>query len=176
LGERRFFNDVDFQRDVLRLEVLYKQSGFPDVEVDTLVERTPQDIYLTFLIEEGEPVRVDSFAVNWLDSVPARVRGDAVVDLPLREGDVFNRLLMQAAADTITRRLRDEGYPSADVLVSYRSRTGERLASVTLDAMAGQHAVIGSVQVEGENRVDSSVVVALMRARPGREFSQTDLF
>src|SRR5690606_3957039 len=88
----------------------------------------------------------------------------------------FNRLFMQAAADTITRRLRDEGYPSADVLVSYRSRTGERLASVTLDAMAGQHAVIGNVQVEGESRVDSSVVVALMRARPGREFSQTDLF
>ena len=176
LGERRYFSEVDFQRDVLRLEVLYKQSGFPDVEVDTLVQRTPEDIYLTFVIVEGEPVRVDSFVVNWLDSVPADVREDATVDLPLREGDVFNRIVMQAAADTITRRLRDHGYPSADVLVSYRSRTEERLAAVTLDAQAGTHAVIGNVQVEGEARVDSSVVVALMRARPGREFSQTDLF
>jgi outer membrane protein assembly complex protein YaeT len=176
LGERRYFSEVDFQRDVLRLEVLYKQSGFPDVQVDTLVQRTPEDIYLTFVIVEGEPVRVDSFVVNWLDSVPADVREDATVDLPLREGDVFNRIVMQAAADTITRRLRDHGYPSADVLVSYRSRTEERLAAVTLDAQAGAHAVIGNVQVEGEARVDSSVVVALMRARPGREFSQTDLF
>lgn len=176
LGERRYFSEVDFQRDVLRLEVLYKQSGFPDVEVDTLVQRTPEDIYLTFVIVEGEPVRVDSFVVNWLDSVPADVREDATVDLPLREGDVFNRIVMQAAADTITRRLRDHGYPSADVLVSYRSRTEERLAAVTLDAQAGTHAVIGNVQVEGEARVDSSVVVSLMRARPGREFSQTDLF
>ena len=176
LGERRYFSEVDFQRDVLRLEVLYKQSGFPDVQVDTLVQRTPEDIYLTFVIEEGEPVRVDSFVVNWLDSVPAEAREQATVDLPLREGDVFNRIVMQAAADTITRRLRDHGYPSADVLVSYRSRTEERLASVTLDAQAGTHAVIGNVQVEGQTRVDSSVVVSLMRARPGREFSQTDLF
>ena len=176
LGERRYFSEVDFQRDVLRLEVLYKQSGFPDVEVDTLVQRTPEDIYLTFVIVEGEPVRVDSFVVNWLDSVPADVREDATVDLPLREGDVFNRIVMQAAADTITRRLRDHGYPSADVLVSYRSRTEERLAAVTLDAQAGAYAVIGNVQVEGEARVDSNVVVSLMRARPGREFSQTDLF
>ncbi|HEX6645266.1 MAG TPA: BamA/TamA family outer membrane protein [Gemmatimonadales bacterium] len=176
LGERRYFSEVDFQRDVLRLEVLYKQSGFPDVQVDTLVRRTPEDIYLTFLIEEGEPIRVDTFTVHWLDSVPAEVREEATVDLPLREGDVFNRIVMQAAADTITRRLRDRGYPSADVLVSYRSRTEERLAAVTLDAQAGQHAVIGSVRVDGESRVDSSVVVALMRARPGREFSQTDLF
>ena len=176
LGERRYFSEVDFQRDVLRLEVLYKQSGFPDVDVDTLVQRTPEDIYLTFVITEGEPVRVDSFGVNWLDSVPPDVREEATVDLPLREGDVFNRIAMQAAADTITRRLRDHGYPSADVLVSYRSRTEERLASVTLDAQAGAHAVIGNVQVEGETRVDSTVVVSLMRARPGREFSQTDLF
>jgi len=83
LGERRYFSDVDFQRDVLRLEVLYKQSGFPDVEVDTLVQRTPEDIYLTFVITEGEPVRVDSFGVNWLDSVPPEIREDATVDLPL---------------------------------------------------------------------------------------------
>lgn len=176
LGERRYFNETDFQRDVLRLAVLYKQSGFPDVAVDTLVRRTPEDIYLTFLIEEGTPVLVDTLTLNWLDSVPEDVREDAVVDLPLREGDIFNRLLMQAAADTITRRLRNRGYPTADVLVGYRSRTEERRAAVTLDAQAGRRAVIGSVQVDGERRVDSSVVVALMRARPGRRFSQSDLF
>ena len=31
LGEKRYFNELEFRRDVLRLEVLYKRSGYPDV-------------------------------------------------------------------------------------------------------------------------------------------------
>ena len=31
------------------------------------------------------------------------------MDLPLRAGDPFNRFIMQATADTITRRLKDRG-------------------------------------------------------------------
>ena len=176
LGEKRYFNETDFQRDVLRLEVLYKQSGFPDVKVDTLVERTSADIYITFAITEGEPVLVDSMTIRGLDSVPAQDAADARVDLPLQKGDVFNRLLMQASADTITRRLRNFGYPTADVLVGYEQRTEERLASVDLDVQPGRRAVIGSVRVEGEERVDSATIVSLMRARPGRLYSQNDLF
>lgn len=176
LGEKRYFSEIDFQRDVLRIEVLYKQSGFPDVQVDTLVRRTTDDIYLTFQIVEGEPVRVDTLTIRGLDSVDAQAAEEVVVDLPLQTGDIFNRILMQVSADTIARRLRDRGYPTADVLVGYESRTEERLASVTLDAQPGRRATIGSVRVEGEERVDSQTVVSLMPARPGRLYSQSDLF
>jgi hypothetical protein len=58
LGEKRFFNELEFQRDVLRLQVLYRRSGFPDVVIDTLVKRTPADVYVTFKITEGEPIVV----------------------------------------------------------------------------------------------------------------------
>ena len=57
---------------MLRLEVLYKRSGYPDVEVDTLVRREPRDVYITFRITEGRPVLVASQAVTGLDSLPAR--------------------------------------------------------------------------------------------------------
>jgi outer membrane protein insertion porin family len=176
LGERRYFSEVDFQRDVLRLQVLYRKSGFPDVHVDTAVTRTAEDIYLTFLIEEGQPVLVDSLAVTGLDSVPAAVASEVVVDLPLQPGDVFNRIVMQTSADTIARRLRNLGYPTAEVLVGYEQRTEARLASVTLDVQPGRRAVIGSVKVEGTGRVDSSTVISLLTARPGRTYSQDELF
>ena len=176
LGEKRYFDEVEFQRDVFRLGVLYKRSGFPDVQVDTLVRRDPENVWVTFLIEEGEPILVDTLIVAGLDSVPGWVRSRADLDLPLRQGDVFDRALMQADADSITRRLRDRGYPSADVLVSYAVRTAERRAAVTLDANPGVRARIGDVRVEGVERVDSSTVVDLMTARPGELYSQTDLF
>lgn len=176
LGEKRYFNQIDFERDVLRLEVLYKKSGFPDVQVDTTVRRTDRDIYLTFHITEGRPVRVTSFQVTGLDSLPEDEREAVRVDLPLAEGDVFSRIAMQAAADTITLRLQDRGYPSADVLVSYVVRTEERRADVTLDAQPGVHAVVGGVTVQGTRRVNPKVIVSLLTARPGEEYSHEDLF
>lgn len=176
LGERRYLNEVQFQRDVFRVQVFYKQSGFPDVQVDTVVRRTPEDIYITFRITEGAPVLVDSLAVSGLDSVPATVGEAAVLDLPLRKGDVFNRYVMQATADTIARRLRNRGYPTAEVLVGYEQRTEERLASVSLDVQPGQRAIIGEVRISGQERVDSTMVIQLLSARPGGLYSEADLF
>ena len=176
LGEKRYFNQIDFERDVLRLEVLYKKSGFPDVKVDTVVQRTPQDVYITFRIAEGEPIRVTSLSVTGLDSLPRELRSSVQVDLPLANGDVFSRIAMQAAADTLTTRLQDHGYPSADVLVSYVVRTAERSAAVTLDVVPGAHAVVGRVTVQGTERTSPRTVVGLITARPGEEFSREDLF
>ncbi|MDQ2669216.1 MAG: BamA/TamA family outer membrane protein, partial [Gemmatimonadota bacterium] len=176
LGEKRFFDQTEFERDVIRLGILYKRSGYPNVSVDTVVERKPGDIYLTFVIDEGPPVLVDSLTINGVDSLPAEDREDLLVDLPLLAGDVFDRYLMQATADTIARRLRDGGYPGAEVFTSFATQAGELTADVTFDVEPGEPAVFGSVRVEGLDRVDSSVVVDLMAARPGREFRQSDLF
>ena len=36
LGEKRFFNEVEFQKDVVRLIILYRQSGCMNAVVDTV--------------------------------------------------------------------------------------------------------------------------------------------
>jgi outer membrane protein assembly factor BamA len=176
LGEKRYFNQIDFERDVFRIEVLYKKSGFPDVQVDTTVRRTARDIFLTFHITEGDPVRVASFEVTGLDSVPAEIRHAAIVDLPMAQGDIFNRIAMQDAADTLSLRLQNRGYPSADVLVSYILRTEERRATVTFDVIPGRRAIVGGVAVTGTERTTPGTVVSLLTARPGEEYSRDDLF
>lgn len=176
LGAKRYFNQRDFEEDVLRIEVLYKRSGFPSVQVDTLVERTAEDVFITFNIVEGEPIRVVELSIGGLDTLAPDVREGLALDLPLVEGDIFNRSVMQASADTIGQRLRNRGYPTADVLVGYVVRTSELEARVTLDAIPGVRALIGGVSVDGENRVDSSTVVSLLTARPGEWYSDNDLF
>jgi outer membrane protein assembly complex protein YaeT len=176
LGEKRFLNETDLERDVLRVGVLYKLGGFPDVQVDTTVRRTPDAAYITFKITEGAPIRVDTLIMTGLDSLGSRLKRAATIDLPLRQGDVFNRNLMRASADTIARRLQDRGYPSAEVFVSFNSQHESKTAQVTLNVVPGVRAVVGTVRVEGEARLDSATVVHLMEARPGRPFSQEDLF
>ncbi|MFL5461774.1 MAG: POTRA domain-containing protein, partial [Gemmatimonadales bacterium] len=149
LGTKRFFDEEEFRRDVVRLSVLYKRSGYPDAVVDTLVSRTPEDVYITFRVTEGDPIRVTRMVTTGLDSLPPRLRRSVLLDLPLQVGDPFNRFDMQASADSLIRRLRDRGYPAAAVFTSFESNRQAKNASVTLDAEPGTRAVIGRVEVIG---------------------------
>ena len=177
LGAKREFDEQEFRRDVVRLGVLYKRSGYYDAVIDTVVQRTPEDVYITFNINEGPPIVVTSFTVNGLDSLrTTRARELALQDLPLHQGDPFNRYAMQASADTITRRLRDHGYPSATVFTGFEVNTPARSASVVIDAVPGRRALIGSISVVGAERIDTSLVRKLLVARPGRRYSLEELF
>jgi outer membrane protein insertion porin family len=176
LGAKRFFDEEEFRRDVVRLSVLYKRSGYPDAVIDTIVHRTPQDIYLTFHIAEGQPIRVTTMTTTGLDSLPPRLRRSVLLDLPLQVGDPFNRFDMQASADSVIRRLRDRGYPSATVFTAFESNRDTKTATVTLDAEPGQRAVIGRIEVIGTKGVDTAVVRKLLVARTGRRYSQEELF
>jgi outer membrane protein assembly complex protein YaeT len=176
LGAKRYFDEEEFRRDVVRFSVLYKRSGYPDAVIDTLVRRTPEDVYITFRFTEGEPIRVTSLSTTGLDSLPPRLRRSVLLDLPLQVGDPFNRFDMQASADSVTRRLRDRGYPSAIVFTAFESNRDAKTASVTLDADPGNRAVIGRIEVIGTKSVDTAVVRKLLVSRTGRRYSQEELF
>jgi outer membrane protein assembly complex protein YaeT len=176
LGAKRYFDDEEFRRDVVRISVLYKRSGYPDAVIDTLVQRTPVDVYITLKIHEGTPIRVTTLTITGLDSVPARRRRGVLLDLPLRVGDPFNRFVMQATADSITRRLRDRGYPSARVFTAFEADKEAKAATVTLEADPDGAAVIGRISVVGAHRVDTAVVRKLLVSRTGRRYSQEELF
>ena len=174
LGEKRYFNEVEFRRDVVRLILLYRQSGYMNAVVDTLVRRTPRDVYVTFRIHEGEPVRVVRLDVTGVDGIIdiAELKSD----LPLQVSDPFNRFLMQASADTIVNRLRNGGYPYAEVLRNFDSEAGVLRAEVTLDAQPGPRMRIGEVTIRGLRDVDTATVRRVMSVRPGNEFRQEALY
>ncbi len=174
LGEKRFFDAREFQRDVLRLMLFYRKSGFLDVQVDTVVQRTPREVYLTFRFREGAPVVVTELEVTGLDSAPEPPK--IVESLPLRVGDPFNRFRMQASADSIRSRLNDRGHPSAEVFVSFDMDKTARRARVGLDVYPGPRSTIGTVRVTGTESIDSSLVLALLATRQGQRYSRNDLF
>ena len=176
LGEKRTFDPTEFRRDVLRLTLFYRQSGFMEVKVDTLVQRSGRNIHLTFLITEGLPVVVSSLTVRGLDSISAHDDHDIRQDLPLRAGRPFDRFLFQANADTIISRLRNLGYPGAEVYRTYNVNRAARDVTVTLEAVPGPRSAFGDVTVVGARKVDTTFIRQLLPARPGQRFSQQDIF
>ena len=174
LGEKRYFSEVEFRRDVVRLILLYRQSGYMNAVVDTLVRRTPRDVYITFRIHEGDPVRVARLDVKGIDGI---FNVDKLKhDLPLQVGDPFNRFLLQASADTIVARLRNNGFPYAEVLRNFDSEAGVLRAEVELDAQAGPPMRIGEVELRGLRDVDTGTVRRVTSVRPGQPFKQDALY
>ena len=70
LGEKRRLNELDLRRDVERIRLLYRISGFLEVQVDTLVRRTQTEAFITFRITEGQPVLLTRMRISGLDSLP----------------------------------------------------------------------------------------------------------
>jgi outer membrane protein insertion porin family len=176
LGEKRYFDEQEFRRDVVRIEVLYRRSGYPQALVDTTVVRDPLNVFITFRIAEGPPIRVVKLATNGLDSLASDLRDQVLRDLPLQQGDPFNRYLMQSSSDSLSRRLKDQGYPGAKVFTSFETNREALTAQVSYDVETGTPAVFGTARVIGTKRVAPGLVRALLVARPGRPYAQDQLF
>ena len=175
IGERRCLDPVEFARDVQRLETLYRRRGFPDVTVDTTVTTVrPGVIEITFVIREGDPMRITALALRGLDLNP-EVR-DAARDFPLTVGGVFDRGALEAGRDTLVRRLRNKGWPQAEALVAYTTNTAAHTADVEVSVVPGVRARLGRIALEVDagtdpRRVSDATVRRAMALKTGDWYS-----
>jgi outer membrane protein assembly factor BamA len=169
-GEQRFVNDAELRRDVLRLQLLYRRSGFPDVRVDTLMQRGSDWVDIRFVIDEGQPVRVTSLSVSGTEGIiPSR---DMMQRLPLDIGAPFDRLLFLAAADSIRSMLRNRGYPFAEVFRFFDENRFEHVATVRYQVDPGPLAIISSIEVDGPGDIDEALVTRTLPFREGQLYSR----
>ena len=150
-GTRRCLDRAQFPADVTRLRIWYRNHGFTDVVVDTVVTQlAPRRIAVHFDIVEGTPVLVDSVIVTGVEHVPERAT--ILANLPTRVGRPFDRYAMSATRDTIARRLRDNGYPDAEAFRGYETRAEARRATVRFDVLSGPRRTIGRIVVTRRGR------------------------
>jgi outer membrane protein insertion porin family len=174
LGEKKYFDETEFRRDVLRLILLYRVSGYLQVRVDTLVRRSRDAVDITFRIAEGPPVRVRSIDISGTDGIAQR--RDLLRDIPIAVGDPFNRARFEWAADTIRAVLRDRGYPFGEVYRSYDVNEDSLSARIAFEADPGPRAHVDSVIVEGTRAIAPRVVRRMMSIHRGDWYSQRSLY
>ena len=175
IGTQRCLDTLEVQRDPLRLLVLYRRRGFPSATVSTRIDTVrPSTVAVTFRIQEGDPIVIEQLAITGLDSVPRAERFTA--DLPIRVGGRFDQIAMEATRDTILRRLRDNGYPQADLLRSYESDVAKLVATVKFDVASGPRARIGAINVKVTPRDGETQNVSDNRVRSTLGFEPGDLY
>lgn len=175
LGQRRFFNETEFRRDVLRILLLYRQSGYLDARIDTIVTRRSDHVNVRFLITEGEPVRIESLTVTGMEHIIPTER--LLRDLPLRVGDAFDRpRFLIISTDSIRSMLQNRGYPYPEVYRSFTVQNVRRSAQLGFIVEPGPAAVVDSVEVIGPPDLDQGLVRKVLRIQPGSPFSQQALY
>jgi outer membrane protein assembly factor BamA len=163
-GSRFCLDSTVVSEDSLRLLLFYYTQGFREARVGKDIQLLgPRAAAVTFRIAEGEPIVVDSLEINGLENVDdasSIVRG-----LPLREGSRFARDLVEETRDSLTRRLRNTGYPMAEVLRNTNQQADTRRAAVWYDVIPGQRMRIDSIAIAVEPAPGRDVGIATSEVR-----------
>ncbi len=169
-----FLNPREFERDVVRLQLFYYRRGYREALIGPTLDRTGEGVRITFRIDEGRPVLIDSLAFNGLDR-PGDL--DLLDDLPVRAGETLDQMALGAARDSLTIRLRNAGYAHAEVLLDilipaarpYRAR-------VNFDVLKGTPARFGPISIDGNERVDRRVIMGMIPFREGSPYDAELVF
>lgn len=179
LTTRRCLDPNEFPKDRARLVIFYRRRGYPDATVDTSVHASKSGVEVNFLIHEGLPTRLRSLVIEGLDSV--RNRAAVVRNLPIRPGQRFDRVNLEAARDSIARRLHNSGYPRAEVSNTFDIDDSLRLAYDTIVVEPGPFTRIGKIEVEvvpfgnKGQQVPTSVVRKIVGIDSGRVYREDEL-
>ncbi|MEO6878020.1 MAG: POTRA domain-containing protein, partial [Gemmatimonadaceae bacterium] len=179
-GTPRCYPSVGLLPDVRALTQFYRNNGFYSTRVDTIVRPDGAGaVSVTFQIDEGQPIILDSLTINGLDSVSGK--RDVLAKLLLADGGRFSLLSMFTDEDSIVSRLRNLGYPHAVVYPASSVQLLEHRASVSLDVNPGARARIGVIGITrvgvdgGPGQIDSAVVLRLLGFKTGDWFSDRAL-
>jgi outer membrane protein assembly complex protein YaeT len=146
LTARRCLDRNELPKDRARLVIFYRRRGYSDATVDTAIRASRGGVDVNFIIHEGLPTRLESLVIEGLDSV--RNRAEVVRRLPIRAGTRFDRVNLEAARDSISRRLRNSGYPRAEVNNTFEVDEDQRLAYDTISVEPGPFTRIGKVEIQ----------------------------
>lgn len=168
--------------DSARLAFHYQSTGFPDAQIQPIVRRLgPRSVAVTYRIVEGQPILIDSLGFVWQDTVPDQAR--YTQNLTVATGNRFDLFDVEVARDSIRRRLRERGYPDAQVLRNFTTDVSAHRAELVYDIYPGPRQWIGTISIPepipatpgAPPRVDTARVRAVLGIREGQLYDEAAL-
>ena len=152
-------------QDVVRLTAFYRYSGYFGTTVTPDVKETGDNVEITFTIERGDSVMLDSLTVVGTDTV---LSADSITrKLPLQPGEIFHLGDYAASADTILRALQAKGHAYAQVLRNYSVDTVANRAIAGLTAIPGPRVVVDTIIVNGAEHLGRKAALRQLTFRRG---------
>jgi len=169
--ERAWFDPRVLAFDSVRVRLFYYRHGFREAQVALDTAWQAGGVRVRFRVTEGRPVLVASVGLDGGEGLPGLGR-----NLPLRAGQPLDEIALEATRDSLQGRLQDNGYYHAQVLANYTiERTEPYSAQVEFQLLPGSLTRFGAIEVEGAQRVDTSLILRTLAFRSGARYSRAAL-
>jgi outer membrane protein assembly factor BamA len=142
----------ELARDVLRLQLYYRDHGYYGSRIEPVVEPLEEDrVLVRFAIAPGDQVILDELTVEGAEEVMPP--GELIRAMPLAVGEPFRRTGFLASADTVRNALLRRGHAYADVLRNYSLDTIADVAEAHFVALPGPLVYVDTIVFEGNQRI-----------------------
>jgi outer membrane protein insertion porin family len=183
LGRKNeYFKLPLFEEDIRRVRQYYKDKGFLDVVIDTLLRFSDEDftVDITFKIQEGYRSLIDTLVYRGITGVPEFVYEDMTSGEQIRQGDPFDRLQLEEEVARVRLILWNAGYANAEYVVDSSAatyRTSTRNISIVLTYRLGKRYLFGPITVRNEldsvrTDITDDVVLNQVDYKPGDIYSE----
>jgi outer membrane protein insertion porin family len=170
-----------FDEDVLRIQALYYDRGYLNVQVATpRIELTPdrQQIDITVPINEGPRFRIGRFKVTEYDDSgneiePLGGRRAVREKFEANPGDWFSRTKLSEGMEKVTRHYRDESYAKVQVEPETELDTEKRIVHVTIAIRRGPSCHIERIDIQGNDKTRDRVIRREILIAEGDKYSMT---
>jgi len=177
IGTAACADSLELLQDALRIAVLHRQRGWFTAQVRPVVSPHPRGLRVVFVVAPGPLARIGAVRVEGLPALP-----DYAAPLRALEGEVFDRVRVQAISDRVVTALQDDGRartspPVTNVMID----TTAALAALTFTFAPGEPLRVGQIVVDVTPvprravHLDSAEVHALSGLRSGDRYRASDV-
>src|SRR5437588_7987390 len=167
------YREEAFQRDEIVLQGLYFDVGYIYVKFGKpAIELSPDKrfIYITMVIDEGEPYDVGKIDVSG-DLLVPRERLLALVTT--RSGERFSKSRLQTDMNRLLDVYKDRGYAYANVTPDTAVDAEKKTVDLTYNFQKGNLVTIEKIEVVGNSKTRDKVIRREMRINEGDLYSGT---
>jgi outer membrane protein assembly factor BamA len=172
--DKHYFDQTEFERDVLRIRLYYWKRGYRETQVDTTVVRAPKQVAVTFAVKEGQPTLIRKLDIQ-SDSSLISARTKSRLSL-LREKDPLDLVVLDSMRLMFQGELWDMGYGDAIVDTAVTVDTAAHLADVVLRMTPNRLTTIGKITIRGIKRVDDATVRRALTFKSGDLYRESAIF
>ncbi len=142
----------DLARDILRLQLYYRDHGYYGTRIEPGIEPVGDDrVAVRFAIAPGDRVILRDLSVEGAEEIiPAT---EMIARMPLEVGEPFRRSGFLASADTVRQVLLQRGHAYAEVLRNYSLDTIADIAEANFVAIPGPLVYVDTIVFEGNDRI-----------------------
>lgn len=157
--------------DLETLRSFYLDRGFIRFDIKSTqvsISADKKEIYITVVVDEGEPYRIGDIKLAGEPSIPAE---ELFPLIQLKRGDFFSRRATTESSERISNLLGDRGYAFANVNTIPEIDEEARTVTVTFFVDPGQRVYVRRVNMKGNTRTRDEVLRREMRQLESAWFS-----